>query len=1511
MPHENGGRADKNGNRFEVRWILHQLLEVLNEKIEYVMYEALGDDEQGVDVWLGKKDGSCECQQCKSRNGSLEYWNYGTANTKGIFTDWLFQLERNNMNTVSLVSPLSFQLIDDIISRAKTNSNPSDFYNYQIKESGKEVIAFFESICKAWKLDPNNDKDLIKIVNYFKRILYRQSPDAELKNIVLDKISFLLIGNVEEIYAKFITWIIDGSNYGKRVDIQELYNFLDRQEISLRNLALDKRIAPAIEEINRKYRSKFLPLKEGLIERKEFEISRRSLNAGESIIIHGRAGRGKSGCTEDIIDYCIENKIPYIAIKLDEHVPSKTSEKWGVDLGLPASIPHCIDSISGNRKAVIILDQLDALRWTQAHSKDALSICGEIINQVGRLNSEREQKLSIVLACRTYDLENDNNIKGLLSDKKGEMVWKRIEIDEFDDSIVKRMVGNSFNSLTKRLKDILKVPSNLYIWQQLDEKQTYTECTTTYQLIVKWWEQLVKKGFESGIPEIDINTTKNKLVANMEQKGRLYATQYAFSENHISLSFLSSNGFLVIQGDKIFFAHQSILDSLLAQKMLIASEEDKSIEDIIRGKEEQTPSKRYQVQIWLQTLSESDTALFLSYGQRLLESENVRYLIKFVFFEVLNQIAAIDENIKKFVLKNCEGQQYSKHFVGNVFWAKPGYIRILRDRGILERWILDKDKRPTAISLLVSMGPCYETKDVEFIRRHMFSDFEDVESFARCFLHDVSQDTDDFFELRLELYKKYPQLINQPFDIEKMSPNCEVRIAHLLVFLLVEKSKGKEDHVHRYESRLFIDDSDICVEHGREILNILLPYVLEDKHNTSTAPFCGWSNRYGNRSTIERTCIRIIKLANINLIKEDSEAFWELYQPYMGTGNDVSNEIILDGLYNMSESYSNRIIEYLYSNFDSNLFESTSGNGNKVLLAKRVIEKHSQYCSTNIYKIFENKIMYYISERAKERYERRINQRKQAGHIVYWSFWGDLQHEILGILPQVRISENAKALLRVLKRKFNSGHSIYEYSGIHGGTLSSPISGKTLNDRQWLGILHNDKIEERKFYRRKKIPEGFVESSLEEFAASFRADVSKEPERMIRLILSSNKKVPCSYIDALFSGVAYSEGLRDIPRELVEKIILTYPCDNTSYRANYVCEIIEKRKDEKWSQDIIDIVKHIAINHINPKINEFNITTEGDKEVYRLHTNAINCVRGNAASAISTLLWSDKELFVQFKAAIEKLVFDKNPAVQFASLFALWPSYNIDEAWASEKILYLYEHNYQMVVFPGTKQMLFLLYPKYRERVVNIIENCYMSEDEELVKIGGHCLSEMFILKNEFADMIENIDDMNEVQAKAILDMMVLYFNNEKYNDLVKSIMRKFINSFIDLEMPFAKLFYDNRVNLERDKEFMIEVLSSSVGGKILHAFVNYLEEEAKSIVDYKDVILSTSRYLIEKETDSCNEIWGIVYEISKLIVGLYDETYNSCEQSKTAQECLDIWDLMFERDIGSIRMLSQKIMEV
>lgn len=51
---------------------------------------------------------------------------------------------------------------------------------------------------------------------------------------------------------------------------------------------------------------------------------------------------------------------------------------------------------------------------------------------------------------------------------------------------------------------------------------------------------------------------------------------------------------------------------------------------------------------------------------------------------------------------------------------------------------------------------------------------------------------------------------------------------------------------------------------------------------------------------------------------------------------------------------------------------------------------------------------------------------------------------------------------------------------------------------------------------------------------------------------------------------------------------------------------------------------------------------------------------------------------------------------------------------------------------------------------------------------------------------------------------------------------------------------------------------------------------------------------------------------MSKLVVGLYDETEGKTEleMKNLAIKCLDIWDKIFERQIGTIKLLSKEILD-
>ena len=1183
---------------------------------------------------------------------------------------------------------------------------------------------------------------------------------------------------------------------------------------------------------------------------------------------------------------------------------------------MPSSVAYAIHCISKNEKAIIVLDQLDALRWTQANSSEAISVCMELIRQVKYLNREREKKIIMVFVCRTYDFENDNNINSLFKKEESEdSDWEVVHIENFDEDTVKRIIGEEYNNLSCKLKMLLRIPSNIYIWQHLDKEESYSDCLTTSHLIEKWFQQICRKSIIEGLQERTIIETTSDMVDKLDKIGRLYVPRNILNVGEAGIDYLISLEMIVNQKNKIGFAHQSILDYFISKKMMERYFEDENIENIIGEKRKQNPGRRYQVQMFLQNILEYDSADFIRAGEAILHSDSIRYYIKFVFYEILGQILEPDENIIQFIIENCENQVYGKYLLNNVIYSKKQYVSILRNQGILDRWYQDVDKKEKVFYLLQSLSPDLSMEDIMFIKKYILKSEEDDKKFIRCFWRGVTEESEEMFELRMLLYEHYPDLAQELFiDVKSVMEQCEMRAIKLISFWMKNKIKSQGKYVYRYEEELFGVDHSFLIENGEFVLMELLPYI--PKNNSIEIKYSEWSGRYWHKKGIERACVELIKKANVAVISKSPEKFWKYYEPYMGKGYFVFNEIILHGLSYLPSYYSNQIIRYIGSDLDKNIFDYTSGAEDELELVKNVLRVHGKQCEKEQLLLLENMVYKYISPRAVEWYQRRIewNKSKQSKR-VYWSFWGDLQYELLSCLPEERISKKSKDLLQALNRRFDKVQSRYYNKEGHSGWVKSPVSGKNIGKKQWLQIITNCKLKDRNRFRSIEVKGGFIESSYEMYVDDFRSVVQQDPQGMIELVLEHKDKILSAFIDSLFSGVDLSENLIAVEPDTIEKMFHTFPCDLITHRASYFCGIIENMNSSVWSMEVMNQLKNIALKHENPALDKPNVTSPEDKEMKSCHmlsSNALNCVRGRAARAIGHLLWEDRNLLAQFREIIEKLTFDENPAVRYATLYALWPAYNIEREWAGEKIIEIYESDIRTASFRDSKNMFFRLYPKYKERVLKIIEKCFNDSDKELIEVGGHAVCEFYIQHGKFDNIMSNVGNLNEERIKAILDMAILYLGIGDYRELAKTIILRFININLDLEFPLIRIFSKEYIKLEEDKKFLQEIVGSKASKKIVWSFVHYLEENALSIVNYADIIIKLCENILWMETEELRNQWGVEDEISKLIISLYDETANSEKRAnkQIAEKCLELWDIMFEKQLGSVREISRKLME-
>lgn len=1517
MAYEKGGRADKLGNRFEYNWVLHNLLQVIEEKIQYVMIEAIGEDEEGVDLWIGNLDGSREGQQCKGRYGSEDVWTYGTLNAKGIWEKWKKQLSREDKVNVALVSPLSFTQLEDLAGKARnTNGSPHDFYKYQIDNDNisKDVKHLYKNYCNIMDIDCSNEAGILQSIDYLSRTFYRQWPDSELKNIVLEKIHIQFVGEPSEIYASLFRLILTEDIFAKKIDVVYLENYLRDCGAEYRNLAKDTRVLPRIRDLNDEYRRSFISFQNGIIIRHEFEECKKMIDIGQSFIIHGNAGTGKSGCTENIIDFCNQEHIPYLAIKLDKRIPRDTAENWGVSMGLPASPALCIDAISKNSVAVLIFDQLDALRWTQAHSGNALDVCMQTIKEVEILNKSRKNKINVVFVTRTYDLLNDRGIKNLFNTKSGqeEFEWKEIKIGELNEEDVKLLTGNEFNNLTQKTKKLLAISSNMYIWQYLNDNTERLHIDTTRQLVNEWWKQIQLKAEDSKLDSRYVVDIINKIVSFCNDKGRINAPNSVMQIPANYIDFLQSNGFISIINEILSFTHQSVLDIFLSDYMVREYYSGEDIISLIGSRNRQIPGKRYHLQLFIEQMLQDSEKDYLNIGNKMLSAESVRFSFKFVFLESLAAIDSPTGVVCDFVCRMSEDVQWGRYFIDNVIAGNKGYINAMQEAGILEKWLNNGNKR-IAIRLYTSIALFLDNKHLQIIKKYIFQDEEMLDEWNRCFSWKIAEDSDELFELRMQFYEKYPKYLDSFLIIVKgLFKESEIRTIRLLALMLKEKIKKYGKHLYIREEDIVFEDSEITVNEYETIIEILLPLLPE---NEDVLCYNDWSAKYIQNYGLERACVQILKRANEKLASIDPEKFWDIYNKYMFTENDLYNEIILDGLCHLPEKYSDKIVEYLCTDFSMTMFEETSGNFDCLLSGKKLLERISLKCSEESYDYLEKSIIKYIDKDAVNKLSYRIECNRKYEYKVYWSFWGDFQRECLKVLPKERLSVEALQLLEMFSRHEENYHSIYEYSSGHSGSISSPVANKAISYTAWKGIITNPNIPIDSPHHIKEVDGVFIKATQREFARSLESTIKKEGMPFLEYLLNIDLLISNVFVQSIYSGIAYSEQLSDIDTIIIEKIIEKFGYDYNDNRALSIIRIFEKKKNAEWSDKILSVLVDIALNHKSPELGKPSVIPQEDKElllVDSIESNVINSVRSEALEVIAELIWDDEKIVDRFMEPIKKAIENPNPVMRYASQFALWPIYNINRKWASEQLISLYENDIRMAGFHDGKRMLLRLYVDYKEKVIDIVYKMFMSIDKRLIKISGYTIAELYMLHDEYKEIIVGEFEFSKEQKEAVLEMLIVYVGVENYREKAKAALIHNIDDSFNIEFPWTRLFYDKLVDLDRDERFINIVLSSVLGRRVLGAFINFIEETENGLRGCENAVLQICWNLV-KLGESCNEVlWLHQDKIPKMVISLYDaHSDNLRDDNSIAMQCLDLWDAMYEKQIGMARELTKTMMDM
>ena len=1488
MPYESGGRADKLGNKYEFNWIVLKFIDIIAEKIDAIKVEAIGEEEEGVDVWVRYSNGITEAQQCKGRNASKDYWTLSDLNSRGILKCWKLHLSRDLTTKVSLVSPLPFTNFSDLIYRAKTNDNAQSFIDYQVNTSS-ELKNLFDNYVKH--LGFSKEKDIRKIINFLSRTVIRQESYPENEEFIKDKVSQYFIGDAASIKSKFINLILQGEIYGRWLSFQDLEKFIKNEKIEFRNLARDDRIIPRINILNDEYKNSFKTLDSGLKIRTQFDECKKYIQEGKSIIIHGKAGNGKSGLTENIIDWCNKSNILHLDLKLDCYIPEGTAQGWGEKLGFPASISYCLNAFSKEDNAVLILDQLDALRWTARNSKSSLATCLELIREIRNLNSERENKISIIFVCRTYDLENDNGIKALFENKSKDDTesWHKVEVNELLENEVEEILGSKYHSFPNKLKQLLRTPSNLYIWEQINNKEEYYQITSTYNLVDKWWRDLSDKCHDASLIEDNLSDLKEKFVKLFTNTGETVFSKRRLPGNERALRYLTSQGMLTEHFNKVSFVHQSFLDCFVAERMILDYYTNSDLNDILGNKTQQNPTRRYQFQIFLQSLLEESEKDFLNFGTRLIKSDNVRFNFKYVFFEILGSIQEPSQKILNYIAELIQETEYRNHLCQTVISGRPAYVNFLIKKNVLQQF-LDINKS-LVINLLSSISPEYTTETTQFIKDSI-ENSTDKSEWRSCFFSDYNNDSEYFFYLRLQYWSDFIGNIEFYDNYYKNLNYYKIK----MICLLLDKFQDSENSNRFYsESTEFDEESHNYIDKNCiQIVQVLLPYLKKYSENNSTK----YNIALKERDSLQRYYLHLLNEANKYLISKHPEIFWKTYSNYMGKGDYLYNEVILDAMYYLPSNHFDICIEYLLADFDKTLFEKSQGHSSKLFLAKRLISKVSQSCSLEMYNKLEEQIIHYVSPEAKQRLARRIERNKsQDDYRVYWPFWGSLQYELLSVLPKKRISKEAIELLKVLERSNSFSDSFYDS---HCGSVVSPLQGKNISAKSWRNILISPKGETKcRWNSERNI---FIESSPRELATDFRSTVSKNPKEYVSLFLnlSSNHKINEHYIDGLLGGIVDLEKIPDTVLSDLEFILLNFVNENNWENLYYFFRVIEKHANIEWSEKVLERLNYYLKKTDLDALDKFNENQTMENYLQQSYST----LRGHGIHALTKLIENSPTNISYFKNTIISLANDKTDHIRLNAIFLLYIILDLDKDFARELFRGIFTDE-KMLAHWHSNYILYRLYEDEKEQIQCLLQLAFDSKDTLLVKNASCLITEIYLNKG---DMESTVYSGSGLQVESICQMAINYLKVKNHEDKSKKIILNYLGKNVtNLEKILPQLFRDDLLDIKEDKDLIFNLLTSEYRDKLYYYFLESLEKQ-ESISEYENIIFETVCNIVSKTNKLKLEPYyyrRIEEYLSRLMMQLYDKHMGD----DIADRCLDIIDQMFENEFGSSRTLIEELM--
>jgi hypothetical protein len=1238
-----GGPTDKFGNRYEGRWTVFCMSEVMREHADSIRLELPGED--GAEFRLCKAE-QCVYHQVKRQQSSTGRWLLSDLGRKGVLS-YFWQKLREELCQCTFVSAHPAYQLEELAYRARGSLSWVEFDKAFLKGEYRDTFASLQS---SWDAQPEEAYEALKSV-------YVRTIDEEtLLTMVESALEYLVEGDPTTIRSLLADFVL--SKIHAVLTAHDIWRYLEEKGHHRRHWDNDPHVLVATQEATTRYLDSFrdATINGQVIPRDAartvLDLFTRDDNQ-RCALISGEAGSGKSSTILQVIQGCRERNWPLLAFRADRLHSTQLPKDVGQQIGLPGSPANVLAAIAQEKECLLVIDQLDAISLTSGRHPEMFDCLFEIIRQ-----AMSHPNMRILLACRKFDLEYDQRLRWLTDQDR---IAYKVALGRLAPVQVQQIVsalGLDAQQLTPKQFDLLSIPLHLRLLGEIiqDSSIRVLSFETAKDLFDRFWEVKSRKIRERSNRDIQWTEVIDTLAEHMSTHQVLFAPISAADRYQADAEAMESEHTLVRDGGLYSFFHESFFDYAFARRFVV---QGRRLVDLLVSSEQHL-FRRAQVRQILLHEREASRQHYLADLKAVLTDPRTRFHVKQVIFALLAELRDPTEQewrITAPLIKQTDDPQ--TRLIWHMLASSLPWCFLLDSLHVLEHWLSGNDQEyasKVVSFLLPLMHKQTPDRVAALIEPHIEQEMWGNRLIFLVQATNVGANR-RFFDLFLRLLDKgtldgllghEAHQTNHFWTIISSLPQtsptwaCEA-IKHYFGRLLVLGAGAESTQESALLSRVLSDPSSFSdgvlmrsAQGAPEVfVTQLLPLVIQliesnaEEQERALKRDSVWGTRHSHGEyTVYSELLRSMEQALGHLALHNPDAFAQVFEQIRKLPLETAQYLLMRAFISSGERWANEAVNYLCERPELLQIGYIDA---PYWAARQLVETISPHCSEEQLRRLEQTILDYYPEQEKQAQWRHLR--------------GYLQFTVLdGIIPSRRTPVVVRRL-EEWKRKFGieSAEGPSPHAGVIGASLvESPLPPDTIEkmtDEQWLNAIARYNQEELSIRF-----DGLFVGGLQQIARQMEAQVKREPMRFARLVHRFPDDTHPYYFQAILRGMTDTDVGIDIAVDVCRR------CHRLSIRpcGRVICDLLASFATSPLPTDALDIVAWYATEDSDPAQ---EIWHESDWQGHDEHSDAIfmagiNSVRGRAAEVIGELIFHRPERAHHFLPSLERMIQDPSVSVR-------------------------------------------------------------------------------------------------------------------------------------------------------------------------------------------------------------------------------------------------------------------------